>query len=64
MCVHKEEGGRGFCDLHLFYIARLAKIGWCLLVDVESLVCRVLKARYFQNCDFLSANIGANPSYT
>lgn len=59
-----DGGGRGFCDFHLFNISLLVKMGWRLMTDHDSLVCKVLKARYFPDEDFLSAHIGENPSYT
>lgn len=62
--VKKEAGGRGFRDLHLFNVALLAKMGWRLVMDQESLMCKILRACYFPNGDFLSARLGGNPSFT
>lgn len=64
VCVHKELGGRGFRDLHLFNIALLGKMVWWLVHDTASLVRRVLKFKYFPHLLFLEAPKGANPSYT
>lgn len=64
VCVKKEAGGRGFCDLHLFNISLLAKMGWRLTTDNDSLVCKILRAHYFPHGDFLSAKLGEHPSYT
>ncbi|XP_031127606.1 uncharacterized protein LOC116029699 [Ipomoea triloba] len=63
MCLPKCHGGLGFKKLHEFNIALLAKQGWRLLLHPESLVGRLMKARYYPNCDFLHAQLGANPSY-
>lgn len=62
--VWKEMGGRGFGDLHLFNVALLGKMGWRLVHDDTSLVCKVLKARYFPNSSFLDTRMGSNSSYT
>ncbi|XP_060968325.1 uncharacterized protein LOC133035900 [Cannabis sativa] len=41
----------------------LAKQGWHFLCNPNSLVSRVYKARYFPHSDFLSADLGSNPSF-
>lgn len=64
LCVHKEAGGRGFRNMHLFNVALLSKIGWRLMNDPYALVSRVLKAKYYPNCHFLDAKLGNNPSFT
>uniref|UniRef100_A0A803QGE0 Reverse transcriptase domain-containing protein n=1 Tax=Cannabis sativa TaxID=3483 RepID=A0A803QGE0_CANSA len=60
---HKFEGGMGFRSLHDFNIAMLGKQGWRLLINPNSLVSRVFKARYFAHGDFLNAELGSNPSF-
>jgi hypothetical protein len=59
----KEKGGLGFRDLELFNLAMLAKQGWRLIQNLESLVARIMKAKYYPNSNFLDAEIGRNPSY-
>ena len=63
MCTPKKDGGLGFRDLKTFNLALLSKQGQHLQTNTHSLVHRVLKARYFPNCDFLHAKLGQQPSY-
>ncbi|CAL2238950.1 unnamed protein product [Prunus armeniaca] len=53
LCAPKEKGGLGFRNLHAFNLALLAKQGWRLLQNLDSLITRVLKAKYFPNHSFL-----------
>jgi len=46
-----------------FNVAMLGKQGWRFQTDSSSLVCRLFKARYFPNSDFIGSKIGHNPSY-
>ena len=64
MCEPKCNGGLGFKNLKLFNMALLAKQGWHIQMGGESLVYKVLKAKYFPTTDFVHASIGHNPSYT
>ncbi|XP_019150316.1 PREDICTED: uncharacterized protein LOC109147128 [Ipomoea nil] len=63
MCIPKSRGGLGFKKLHEFTMALLAKQGWRILINPESLVSRLLKARYFPTKDFMDAQLGCNPSF-
>lgn len=47
-----------------FNIALLAKQRWCLINYPNSLVARVLKAKYYPNTDFNNAQLGNIPSLT
>ncbi|KAL0413688.1 UNVERIFIED_CONTAM: hypothetical protein Sradi_1570500 [Sesamum radiatum] len=47
LCTSKAQGGMGFRDLHAFNLAILSKQVWRLLFFPNSLLNRVLRARYF-----------------
>uniref|UniRef100_A0A7N2L004 RNase H type-1 domain-containing protein n=1 Tax=Quercus lobata TaxID=97700 RepID=A0A7N2L004_QUELO len=63
LCMPKVDGGMGFKQLKPFNLALLAKQWWRLQMGQNSLVYHVFKAKYFPNCDFVEASLGANPSY-
>ena len=59
----KIRGGLGFKDLSCFNQALVAKQGWRIIKDPDSLVAQILKARYFKHSYFLKAGLGSKPSY-
>lgn len=63
LCEGKFNGGLGFKDLKQFNVAMLAKQGWRLLNEENSLVSVLMKAKYFPTTNFLIAKLGNNPSY-
>ncbi|KAH9768956.1 reverse transcriptase domain-containing protein [Citrus sinensis] len=63
MSQAKCKGGMGFRDYASFNQALLAKQGWRIQQCPDSLVARVLQARYFHSSNFLNAKLGSNPSY-
>ncbi|KAH9658155.1 hypothetical protein KPL70_023379 [Citrus sinensis] len=63
MSQAKCLGGMGFHDFSSFNRALLAKQGWRIRQCPDSLVARVLQAKYFQSKNFLDAKLGSNPSY-
>lgn len=63
LCRPKSEGGLWFCNLYAFNLGLLAKQGWKLLVEPQSMVARLLKARYFPHSSFLDADVWLNTSF-
>lgn len=60
----KEMRGLRFRDLSKFNIALLAKQWWRLFNYLDSLLARVMKAKYYSNVDFLNSSLENLPSYT
>lgn len=63
MCKDKDRGGSGFKDTEMFNQALLAKQAWRLWKSPNSLLSRLLKARYFRRSEFLDCGLGTRPSY-
>jgi hypothetical protein len=59
----KSQGGLDFLDFRCFNLAMLAKKGWRLIQNPNSLAGQILKAKYFPNNNFLEANLGRQPSF-
>ncbi|KAA3472610.1 reverse transcriptase [Gossypium australe] len=64
MCRPKEDGGMGFRNMSQFNISLLAKQGWRIMNNADSLVTKVLKEKYFPNDQFLNSRLGNSCSYT
>jgi ribonuclease HI len=60
----KDEGGLGFREPHIFNMAMLARQGWRLLLNPDSLCGRLLKAKYFPEGSILDATPKHDISYT
>ncbi|XP_074347208.1 uncharacterized protein LOC141686043 [Apium graveolens] len=63
MCRSKMYGRLGFRHLHEFNVALLDKQGWRLVINPDSLVARIFKARYYPQEYFLNAKTGDSPSF-
>jgi len=59
----KAAGGLEFRDLVIFNQALLAKQGWRIIQNPNSLAARILRAKYYQNSCFMEAPIGARASF-
>lgn len=64
LCWPKRCDGAGFRKFHNFNMAFLAKQAWRLVTIPQSLVARVLKARYFPRTTFWEAKTGYQPSFS
>lgn len=63
MQEQKNYGGMGFRDMVAFNKALLAKQIWRIIDKPNSLVAKVLKARYFKHNDIMDASTGVNSSF-
>lgn len=63
LSVPKREGGLGFRDLKKFNQALLGKQVWRILQQPQSLVARILKARYFSDGNIFTAVVRKKASH-
>lgn len=64
MCKLKGNGGLGFRSFRKFNIVLPTKQEWHLVKNPDSLITKVLKAKYFLQIDFLNATLKSGSSYT
>ncbi|KAL8489045.1 hypothetical protein ACS0TY_025087 [Phlomoides rotata] len=63
LCVHKNHGGLIFHNLNIFNMAMLGKVGWKCFSNLNALITRIFKAKYFHRGNFLNVGVGHSPSY-
>ncbi|XP_062167031.1 uncharacterized protein LOC133873327 [Alnus glutinosa] len=59
----KSNGGLGYRDMEVFNLALLAKQGWRLIQDPNSLLGTILRDKYYSGKTFQLAALGHNPSF-
>ncbi|GAU41426.1 hypothetical protein TSUD_26060 [Trifolium subterraneum] len=59
----RKQKSLGFINLHAFNEALLAKQGWRIVTEPNSLMATMLKAKYFPHTQFLQASQGKRFSY-
>lgn len=64
LCTLKCFGGLGFRDLTVSNDALLGRQAWRLSREPTSLFARVMKAKYYPQCDFLQASLGVSCTYS
>ncbi|KAL0884467.1 hypothetical protein Bca101_008448 [Brassica carinata] len=63
MALPKYAGGLGFRDIETFNDALLAKIGWRLIKEPQSLLARVLLGKYARDTGFLDCTTSTTASH-
>ncbi|XP_074346400.1 uncharacterized protein LOC141685182 [Apium graveolens] len=63
LSTNKFNAGMGFKNIRDFNLTMLERQGWRLVQFENSLIGRVFKEIYYPNGNFLSAQLGRNPSY-
>ncbi|KAL0427944.1 UNVERIFIED_CONTAM: putative mitochondrial protein [Sesamum latifolium] len=64
LCRNKQEAGVRLNNLKAFNLAMLAKQAWRLITSPDSLLSRVVKAKYYPDSIFFQARCGGQSSYT
>lgn len=64
LCESKRDVGIGFRHLSSFNLVMLGKQVWHIIEHPDSLPSRLLKAKYFPNCDVFEAMPNPNASFT
>ena len=64
LTTKKGEGRFGLRDLHLFSLSMLARQGWRLILNPNSLCAQVLRVKYFPSGDILSMTEKPRISYS
>ncbi|KAL9685260.1 hypothetical protein QQ045_022708 [Rhodiola kirilowii] len=62
LSMPKSDGGLAFRDLAVFNDALLAKQFWRILENPDTMLGKILKAKYFRDSDLLSSSLKVNSS--
>ncbi|KAK6123164.1 hypothetical protein DH2020_043092 [Rehmannia glutinosa] len=60
----KSNGGLGFRNFKAFNLGLLAKQAWRILTSPDSLLAKIFKAKYHNQCSFLEAKLNHMSSWT
>jgi len=63
LASRKDKGGLGYRDLHIFNLAMLARQGWRLLIQPDTLCARVMQAKYYPDDRLLKTKVKDGISY-
>jgi hypothetical protein len=61
MGIIKVKGGMGFREFHCFNKAFLAKKLWRLWQTLNRLIAKIMKAKYYPNCQAIHAQLDNKP---
>ncbi|XP_021732105.1 uncharacterized protein LOC110698909 [Chenopodium quinoa] len=64
MCTLKCLGGMGFRDLAIFNDSLLGRQAWRIISQSNSLLSRVMRAKYYRHSDFLGSFLGYGGSFS
>jgi len=64
LCSSKEEGGLGLRSMGLMNKALMARMGWKLVTDPDSLWASILGSKYLNNSSFFNCEANSKSSYT
>lgn len=59
----KSLGGLGFKEIIDFNLAMLAKVGWRLICNPDSILAKLLHVKYYPDTSFLDASVGRGSSW-
>jgi len=63
LSMHKNNGGMSFKSLGTFNLAMLGKQLWRIMKNLDTLISRIHKTKYFPRCNFLESRLGNKPSF-
>lgn len=58
----KTVGGLGFKEMISFNLAMLEKVGWQIICNLDSMLAKILRAKYYPLFIFLDAPVGRGTS--